>query len=56
MNLPQSGFLLKYIRVVSSIFIDKFPQKCQYSTLMDQSVPVITFTSLVYFKGKQLCL
>ena len=53
-EFTQSGFLLKYIKVVSSIFIHKFAQKCQYSTLMDQSVPVITVTSLDYFRSNPL--
>ena len=53
-EFTQRGFLLKYIRVVSSIFIDKFAQKCQYSIFMDQSVPVITVTSLVYFRRNLL--
>ena len=45
--------LLKYICVISSIFVNKFAQKCQYSTLKDQSsVPLITVTSLVYFGPK----
>ena len=35
----QSCFLLNYISVISSMFIDKFVQKCQYYyTFSDQSV------------------
>ena len=46
--LSQSCILLNYISVISFKFINKFAQKCQYFTLMDQSVPLITVTSLVY--------
>ena len=41
--------LKSYIRVISSISINKFSQKCRYYyTLMDQSVTLITVTSLFY--------
>ena len=52
----QSCILLNYISVISSIFINKFAQKCQYFTLMDQSVPLITVTSLVYLGRNPLWL
>ena len=54
MNFVQSCILLK--SVISSIFINKFDQKCQYFTLMDQSVPLITVTSLVYLGRNPLWL
>ena len=52
----QSCFLLNYISVISSIFINKFAQKCQYSTLMDQSVPLLTVTLLDYLGRNLLCI
>ena len=43
----QSCFLLNYISVISSIFINKFVQKCQYYyNLLDQSVPLVTVMSI----------
>ena len=54
--LQQSCILLNYISVISSIFINKFAQKCQYFALMDQSVPLISVTSLVYLGRDPLCL
>ena len=43
----QSCFLLNYISVISSIFINKFVQKCQYYyNLLDQSVPLVTVKSI----------
>ena len=50
----QTCILLKCISVISSIFINKFAQKCQHSTLMDGSVPLITVTSLVSFRRIQV--
>ena len=44
----QGCILLTSLSVISSKFIQKFAQKCQYFTLIDQSVPLITVTSLVY--------
>ena len=55
-SLNQSCILLNYISVISSKFINKFAQKCQYFTLMDQRVPLITVTSLVYLGRNRLCL
>ena len=49
-NSCRGNYMRKY--GISSIFITKFTQKCQYSTLMDQSVPVIIFTSDVYLENK----
>ena len=46
-NRLQSCILLSYISVISSKFINKCAQKCQYFTLMDQSIPLITVMSLV---------
>ena len=56
MNFVQSCILLNYVSVISSIFINKFDQKCQYFTLMDQSVPLITVTSLIYLGRNRLWL
>ncbi len=53
-DIKQTCSVLSYISVISSIFINKFDQKCHYFTLMDQSFPTITVASLVYFKRKQL--
>jgi hypothetical protein len=36
----QGCILLTYLSVISSKFIQKFAQKCQYFTLIDQSVPL----------------
>ena len=39
-SIPIQGcILLTYLNVISSKFIQKFAQKCQYFTLIDQSVP-----------------
>ena len=52
----QSCFLLNYPSVISSMFINKFVQKCQYYyTLSNQSVPLVTVTSIVSLLTKQLC-
>ena len=49
----QSCFLLNYLSVISSIFIE-FVQKCQYYyTLSGQSVPLVTVTSVVSLLTKQ---
>jgi hypothetical protein len=46
-NVSLSCFLLNYISVISSIFINKFVQKCQYYyNLLDQSVPLVTVMSI----------
>ena len=55
--LEQSCFLLNYISVISSMFINKFGQKCQYYyTLLDQSIPLVTVTSIVSLLTIQLCI
>ena len=41
---PYCHKLHTTVSVIFSIFINKFPQKCQYSTLMDRSDPLITVT------------
>ena len=47
-SLDQSCSILNNISVISSKFIDKFAQKCQcYYTFSDQSIPLVTVTSLV---------
>ena len=38
-RLWQGCILLIYLSVISSKFIQQFAQKCQYFTLIDQSVP-----------------
>ena len=38
-RLAHGCILLNSLSVISSKFIHKFPQKCQYFTLMDQCVP-----------------
>ena len=43
MCLNQGCILLTYLSVISSKFIQKFAQKCQYFTLIDQSVPLYNF-------------
>ena len=52
MGTVQSCILLNYVSVISCKFINKFAQKCQYFTLMDQSVPLIIVTSFVYLGEK----
>ena len=42
----QTGILLSYICVISSICVNKFAQKCQYYyTLPDPSVPLVTISN-----------
>ena len=43
MDFEQGCILLTYLSVISSKFIQKFAQKCQYFTLIDQSVPPDNF-------------
>ena len=50
----QGCILLNYLSVISSKFIQKFAQNWQYFTLIDQSVPLITVTSIVYLGRNQL--
>ena len=47
----QICILLKYISVISSIFVNKFAQKCQFNG--SWSVALITVMSLVYFRRIQ---
>ena len=55
MCFVQSCFLLNYISVITSKTINKFVQKCQYYyTLSDQSVLLVTVTSVVSLLTKQL--
>ena len=59
----QGCILLTYLSVISSKFIQKFAQKCQYFTLIDQSLPLDNFYITLYLidavgssrilKGKQ---
>ena len=56
-HYTQSCFLLSYISVISSMFTNKFVKKCQYYyTLLEQSVPLVTVTSVVSLLTKQLWL
>ena len=48
----QSCILLNDVSVISSKFINKFAQKCQYFTLMDQNVPLITVFLTCLLKEK----
>ena len=51
----QSCFLLNSISVISSIFINKFVQKCQYyHTLTNQSILLVTVMSGLSLLTKQL--
>ena len=52
---PEQGcILLTYLSVFSSKFIQKFAQKGQYFTLIDQSVPLYNFYISFYLRTKQL--
>ena len=51
----QGCILLTYLSVISSKFIQKFAQKCQYFTLIDQSVPLYNFYITFYLRTNQLC-
>ena len=47
-KIGKGCFLLNYISVITSMFINKFVQKCQYYyTLSDLSVPLVTVTAVV---------
>ena len=50
----QGCILLTYLSVISSKFIQKFAQKCQYFTLIDQSVPLYNFYITFYLRTNQL--
>ena len=52
----QGCILLTYLSVIFSKFIQKFAQKCQYFTLIDQSVPLYNFYITFYLRTNQLCL
>ena len=49
----QGCILLTYLSVISSKFIQKFAQKCQYFTLIDQSVPLYNFYITFYLRTNQ---
>ena len=51
----QGCILLTYLSVISSKFIQKFAQKCQYFTLIDQSVPLYNFYITFYLRTNHLC-
>ena len=46
----QGCILLTYLSVIFSKFIQKFAQKCQYFTLIDQSVPLYNFYITFYLR------
>ena len=50
----QGCILLTYVSVISFKFIQKFAQKCQYFTLIDQSVPLYNFYITFYLRTNQL--
>ena len=50
----QGCILLTYLSVISSKFIQKFAQKCQYFTLIDQNVPLYNFYITFYIRTNQL--
>ena len=50
----QGCILLTSLSVISSKFIQKFAQKCQYFTLIDQSVPLDNFYITFYLRTNQL--
>ena len=53
MDLVSS--ILNNTSVISSKFINKFVQKCQYYyTFLDQSIPLVTVTSVVSLLTEQL--
>jgi hypothetical protein len=53
----QSCSIQNNIGVISSKFINKFVQKCHcYYTLLDQSIPLVTITSIVSLPTEQLWL
>ena len=51
----QGCILLTYLSVISSKFIQKLAQKCQYFTLIDQSVPLYNFYITFCLRTNQLC-
>ena len=54
---PQSSLIQSNIGVIFSKFMNKFVQKCHcYYTLSDQSIPLVTVTSVVSLLTKQLCI
>ena len=53
----QSCSILNDISVISSKFINKLVQKCQcYYTFLDQSIPLVTVTSVVSLLTEKLCV
>ena len=52
----QGCIFLTCLSVISSKFIQKFAQKCQYFTLIDQSVPLYNFYITFYLRTNQLWL
>ena len=52
----QGCILLTYLSVISSKFIQKVAQKCQYFTSIDQSVPLYNFYITFYLRTNQLCV
>ena len=52
----QGCILLTYLSVTSSKVVQKFDQKCQYFTLIDQSVPLDNFYITFYLRTNQLCI
>ena len=53
--IKQGCILLTYLSVISSKVVQKFAQKCQYLTLIDQSVPLDNFYITFYLSTNQLC-
>ena len=52
----QGCILLTSLSVISSKFIQKFAQKCQYFTLIDQSIPLDNFYITFYLRTNHLWL
>ena len=49
----QGCILLTYLSVIFSKTVQKFAQKCQYLTLIDQSVPLDNFYITFYLRTNQ---
>ena len=52
----NSGLYSPSLSVISSKFIQKFAQKCQYFTLIDQSVPLDNFYLTFHLRTNQFCV
>ena len=52
-RLQAGTGLLTYLSVIFSKGVQKFAQKCQYLTLIDQSVPLDNFYITFYFRTNQ---